>query len=149
MREKACPVCKEIKPLTSDYYGRNKSKSSGYDSQCKQCKYKRAYANKKIRGYQKEYRKSVMTPKRTTEKNKYKRDGCCICGYNKCLGAIDYHHIDETSKTKAVSRFNSSIESMQREISKCIAVCSNCHREIHSGMIPSEVYRDKVIIIDS
>ena len=67
--------------------------------------------------------------------------GCSICGYNKCLDAIDFHHI--TLKNRAdrdigrmVSRINSraKIRKVIKEVSKCIIVCANCHREIHSNI---------------
>lgn len=62
---------------------------------------------------------------------------CQICGYDKCIAALDFHHINEGSKS-----FNLSSEGLTRswnrikeEVGKCALVCSNCHREIHAGLI--------------
>lgn len=64
----------------------------------------------------------------------YKGSKCSICGYNKCVDALDFHHLDKTKKD-----FNLSAEGhtrswsrVKQELDKCILVCSNCHREIHS-----------------
>ena len=62
---------------------------------------------------------------------------CQICGYNKYIGALSFHHLDENSKsfdlsTKGLTR---SWARIKEEIDKCILVCENCHREIHGGII--------------
>ncbi len=62
---------------------------------------------------------------------------CQFCGYNKYVGALDFHHIDGRNKkfdlsTRGLTR---SWEKIRDEISKCVLVCSNCHREIHGGLI--------------
>lgn len=61
-----------------------------------------------------------------------KRDGCVLCGYNKCLSALEFHHIDR-NKEFGVSYSRESIPRIKNEISKCVVVCANCHREIHAG----------------
>jgi Pyruvate/2-oxoacid:ferredoxin oxidoreductase delta subunit len=64
--------------------------------------------------------------------------GCEICGYNKCMGALDFHHPDSDDKDfilssivvvyKSVSDLKEKIEN---ELDKCQVVCKNCHAEIH------------------
>lgn len=75
--------------------------------------------------------------KRLKEKAvEYKGGKCVICGYNKSLRALDFHHVDETKKDFSISRnTNRSWESIKKELDKCILVCSNCHREIHDSYI--------------
>ena len=63
---------------------------------------------------------------------------CQICGYNKCLEALDFHHLENYSKEFNISSNIRSIDKCLEEIKKCILVCSNCHREIHSGIITAE-----------
>lgn len=61
--------------------------------------------------------------------------GCCsVCGYDNCITALEFHHIDPTKKSKTYDkRFNIwSFERQKEELKNCIIVCSNCHREIHS-----------------
>ena len=67
----------------------------------------------------------------------YKGGKCNICGYHKCQGALDFHHLDEKSKkfdlsTKGLTR---SWVRTKDEVDKCMLVCANCHREIHAGLV--------------
>lgn len=62
----------------------------------------------------------------------YKGGKCEICGYNKCKGALDFHHLDPDQKDiDFIKLKNRSWERLKIELDKCILVCSNCHREIH------------------
>lgn len=68
---------------------------------------------------------------------------CGICGYSKCIEALDFHHIDPTIKEFSTSASTASREVFVEELRKCICVCSNCHREIHAGIttIPDDVIK--------
>ena len=57
---------------------------------------------------------------------------CSKCGYNKCIAALDFHHLDPTVKEGKVIGSTASLEKQRVEASKCILVCANCHREIHN-----------------
>ena len=60
---------------------------------------------------------------------------CEICGYNNCLGALDFHHTDSQEKEFTLSQVNLSesfsMEDLRKEANKCIILCANCHRELH------------------
>ena len=61
---------------------------------------------------------------------------CSLCGYNKCVGALEFHHIEPENKTYQLSSGNChKIEDDLEEAKKCILLCSNCHREIHTSNI--------------
>ena len=65
------------------------------------------------------------------------KGGCCvICGYKKCIAALEFHHLNPLEKeiTKDYQRF----EDKKNELDKCILVCNRCHREIHAGVIVYE-----------
>ena len=65
---------------------------------------------------------------------------CCLCGYNKSLRALSFHHINENEKSFALSDGNTrSFESSVEESKKCILVCANCHAEIHDELISKEL----------
>ncbi len=61
---------------------------------------------------------------------------CQICGYDKCSGALEFHHIDPDIKDFSVSVDGStrSWQRIKKEIEKCVLVCANCHREIHGDI---------------
>ena len=63
---------------------------------------------------------------------KYKGGKCEICGYNKCIAALEFHHLNKEEKDFTISSYsNLSIDKLKSEVDKCILVCANCHREIH------------------
>jgi hypothetical protein len=66
----------------------------------------------------------------------YKGGKCSVCGYNKCIAALDFHHLDASSKEFSISADGSTRgwERLKVELDKCILVCSNCHREIHHNL---------------
>lgn len=62
----------------------------------------------------------------------YKGGKCEFCGYNKCLAAMDFHHINPEDKIYDVKvLMTRRWELIKEEIDKCILLCSNCHRELH------------------
>jgi hypothetical protein len=68
----------------------------------------------------------------------YAGGSCRFCGYARCLRALHFHHVDPKEKEFTVSRTYKSWEKMRQEIDKCILVCSNCHAEIHEGLITQD-----------
>jgi transposase len=62
---------------------------------------------------------------------------CRLCGYDRCAGALHFHHVDPTAKEFALSRqgVTRSLAAARREASKCILLCSNCHAEVEAGLI--------------
>jgi hypothetical protein len=58
---------------------------------------------------------------------------CEICGYNKCVGALQFHHNNPKEKEFgiAASGVTRSISEQMNEIKKCMLVCANCHAELH------------------
>jgi hypothetical protein len=64
---------------------------------------------------------------------KAKGGKCQICGYQKHIGALAFHHLDSTQKEHNFN--NISWTRMKKELNKCILVCFNCHQEIHGNII--------------
>ena len=57
---------------------------------------------------------------------------CCICGYDKCIDALEFHHKDPSIKEFKLGSGNTmSWKEYKSEALKCMLVCSNCHKEIH------------------
>ena len=56
---------------------------------------------------------------------------CKQCGYDKSIAALDFHHIDPSTKESENKFSDMSREKALKEIKKCVLLCANCHREIH------------------
>jgi transposase len=67
----------------------------------------------------------------------YKGGKCLICGYNRCVEAMDFHHLDPSKKEfgLSINGLSRSLDSIKKELDKCVILCSNCHREFHAGLI--------------
>lgn len=77
----------------------------------------------------------------------YKGGKCMICGYQRCLGALEFHHLDPAKKKFGLSMkgLTKSWQKIKKELDKCILICANCHREIHAGItqLPGESQVEK------
>jgi cytochrome c553 len=65
--------------------------------------------------------------------------GCCaVCGYDRCVVNLHFHHVDPTTKSFALSvASGKGLAKLRAEAKKCVLVCANCHGEIESETIPS------------
>lgn len=78
----------------------------------------------------------ILWRKRVKQKLiQYKGGSCQICGYNKSITALHFHHKDPKEKDFAIGGKSLSFDKLKSESDKCILVCSNCHCEIHEGLI--------------
>ncbi len=62
---------------------------------------------------------------------------CYICGYSKCVNALEFHHLDPKEKDFGISSTRANPKSWDKivdELKKCILLCSNCHQEVHANM---------------
>lgn len=60
---------------------------------------------------------------------------CCKCGYNKCVDALEFHHLDPSTKEFHLGEARGySLDKLMKEMDKCILVCRNCHAELHYDM---------------
>jgi len=61
---------------------------------------------------------------------------CKICGYKKCIRALQFHHLNPNKKSFGIAEKGMCLSflKMKKEISKCILVCANCHAEIEHGI---------------
>ncbi len=66
----------------------------------------------------------------------YKGGKCRICPYDRCMGALQFHHLDPEQKDFHIAKAGAWAWSrIVKELDKCILVCANCHAEIHDGMV--------------
>jgi transposase-like protein len=61
---------------------------------------------------------------------------CCLCGYDRCAAALEFHHLDAEAKQFGVAKggMARSIDRLRAEVRKCVLLCSNCHAEVESGV---------------
>jgi 5-methylcytosine-specific restriction endonuclease McrA len=73
----------------------------------------------------------------------YKGGKCINCGYDKYKAALEFHHTNPKEKEFNIGdkcRGGKTLDSLKPELDKCILLCSNCHRAIHSGELPCSIY---------
>ena len=77
---------------------------------------------------------SVDTRRRKLKKIgvEYLGGKCSVCGYDKCIWALEFHHTDPSEKDFGISEYsNLAWHKIKEELNKCVLLCSNCHKETH------------------
>jgi hypothetical protein len=91
-----------------------------------------ACKNNSLQSYQAQQARGLLRKKLIVSK----LGGCCsLCGYNKNISALTFHHITPKKKLFQLdlrSLSNRKQSSIDVEVKKCILVCSNCHAELHN-----------------
>lgn len=143
-----CRIC-GIEKLKTEFHSNNETKrwrSNRIRTECKECS--RALSRKryynKTHGLAKprEYGPLNKSKNNHTTRHIYNKSilvglfggKCRVCGYNKCISALDFHHLDGNTKEFGLTKYKicyKNIPKISEEISKCILLCSNCHREEH------------------
>ncbi len=62
---------------------------------------------------------------------------CSLCGYDKYIGALEFHHLNRSEKKfklSEVMRNQKSWPLILEEVKKCVLLCSNCHKEVEAGI---------------
>lgn len=132
---------KEIKEM-QEYYNESKSSIKVAEKFGRSKTFVLSYINidsreKKSKDkFKKDRSKAVISwRKRAKEKLvNYKGGKCECCGYDKCIEAMEFHHLDPNEKDFGISGKSWAFEKLKKEVDKCIMVCSNCHKEIHAGI---------------
>jgi hypothetical protein len=62
---------------------------------------------------------------------------CVVCGYARCLAALEFHHLDPGEKRYTLSHrgVTRSLAKARTQASKCALLCANCHAEVEAGLI--------------
>ena len=120
---KVCHDCGRELPVTEFNYWNKANRT--YMNICKECE-------KKKNAKKHEEKKEII--------NTLKSCGCCCCDEND-INCLDFHHIDPEEKDFNMSAApNKTTKKIIEEASKCIVVCSNCHRKIHAGVLDINDY---------
>jgi hypothetical protein len=60
---------------------------------------------------------------------------CAICGYDRHVAALGFHHVDPGLKIMNVSARGVALalSTLRAEAEKCVLLCANCHAELENG----------------
>ena len=73
----------------------------------------------------------------------YKGGKCVLCGYDRFIGALEFHHVEPEKKEFFIGKgYCFSWKKLVKELDKCVLVCSRCHNEIHGGLHSEEKIRE-------
>lgn len=113
---KYCPRCDSKKHVDEFYDRRGKKGGSVY---CKMCTKNEAIER------QNKLKKLAVT---------YKGGKCELCGYDKYIGALEFHHKNPEEKDFGIGNLKSYklTDIIKLELDKCMLLCANCHRETHN-----------------
>lgn len=118
--EKVCEICNQVFETSSV--------SRIY---CQECSGQSTRASNETRKHQ----KTVLRRNMKLKAIELLGGKCSLCGYDKCIDALEFHHKNPKEKDfKLGSGNTTSWKQYQSEIKKCILVCSNCNKEIHSQL---------------
>lgn len=83
-----------------------------------------------------------------------KSHSCEKCGYSKCLSALEFHHLDNSTKLFNLSDATISLKGMvvggeitdtvKAELDKCVVLCAQCHSEEHYNFDFDTKYTDEI-----
>lgn len=61
---------------------------------------------------------------------------CALCGYDRCVAALHFHHRDPASKRFGLASrgITLALEAVRDEARKCVLLCANCHAEVEAGI---------------
>jgi hypothetical protein len=71
---------------------------------------------------------------------------CKLCGYNKCLHALSFHHLNPKTKNFNINTVTCRAKNwdlLLKELQKCIVLCLNCHMELHHKPEDKIAYQTK------
>jgi transposase-like protein len=62
---------------------------------------------------------------------------CQLCGYDRWIGALHFHHVDPSQKLFHIALRGAarSLARVREEAKKCVLLCANCHAEVEAGVI--------------
>ena len=99
---------------------------------CYKCSGESTRSDNKTRKHQ----KTILRRSMKVQAIKLLGGKCSICGYNKCLDALEFHHEDPSVKEFKLGSGNTmSWKIYKSEALKCILVCSKCHKENYSKLL--------------
>jgi hypothetical protein len=115
-----CSRCQKRKPLNKKNFIPVKRKfGPQFSTYCRPCESEKGT----------EWRR-----KRKIQCVKYKGGRCEICGYDKSINALHFHHKDPKKKELTIgTHCGRNWQIVRKELDKCSLLCANCHAEKHEN----------------
>jgi hypothetical protein len=65
---------------------------------------------------------------------------CAVCGYDRYIGALQFHHLDPATKRVAFAErgLTRALRILRQEAEKCVLLCANCHAEVEAGLVRAD-----------
>lgn len=128
--KKYCNACETIKDITT---------FSPKGNSCKECANARSrarYSSVKVSPEWLENRNKVAKERHRERKQEIVTlmgNECFDCKQQYPLNVYDFHHLDPSEKEHNIGNIlrKKSLEEVMKEVSKCVLLCSNCHRIRH------------------
>ena len=126
--ERKCNTCEEVKPL--DNFPKHKGCAGGYRPRCKACSYikQEEWRRANIKKVRERVNSSRAELKTKAVEMLGSRCYDCDQRFPDCV--FDFHHLNPEEKDVSVANIR-SWPRMEKEISKCVLLCANCHRIRH------------------
>jgi predicted HNH restriction endonuclease len=128
-----CPTCNNPKKLSGN--GKNRS------FRCSPCARAKSKASGQIA--LSESKKKLKNYDAKTELLAKFGSACNMCGYDTHQSALEFHHINPANKIFSISNKRRVLltEEVLNEADKCILLCANCHRHVHTTKCDSPEYQ--------
>ncbi len=93
---------------------------------------KKVYRRRKCRHCYRKTKNNLKERRRGWIDGYKKEKGCVKCGNNDPR-VLDFHHLrDKKFSIADYYYYQFGLENVKKEIEKCIVICANCHRILHS-----------------
>ena len=136
--------CLKCMPFgTSNYHKKSPEEARTVKAQTSRASYRKKYT---------QYGKGPQSIRRERRKQFFINliGGCQICGYNKCLEAIQFHHLRDKKFSINGLCFGFALSVVLEELAKCVVLCSRCHTETHMCLIDQTIIKsahDKFVAV--
>lgn len=134
--KKICKDCGE-KKLCSWQSSFTQTGIPEYRARCDDCRREYLHKIRTTEEYRKQRnkRRKLNLLKKKQRMVDYLGGRCVVCGYDKCLSALTFHHKNPKEKKLELGYIkDNNWERVKKELDKCDLVCFNCHMEIHNKL---------------
>lgn len=78
--------------------------------------------------------------------NYYKQHHDCVICHENSPCCLEFHHVNPEIKdftiSSAVCNIKINVRTLKKEIHKCVILCSNCHKKLHSNELNVELLQE-------